>query len=264
MPGLDTAVQNAINSGVTFVAGAGDWAVDAGNSSPARIFPVITVGATDSSDTRWSFSNFGSNLDLFAPGVNIESASINSNSSFIVGSDTAAAAAHVAGVAAMLLQRNPSATPEVIASAINVRATQGAVFNLGTGSPNKLLFGLDDFGGTVVITGNEQHECKIQNAITECGGGIIFDAGTVSITISGRTYSAAYGKLSVSTSIAQALTASINNDPSASVSAISAAGGILLTSKTSSCFTVSSTSSSSIPDRFSPSFDGVVFTPPCY
>jgi hypothetical protein len=259
---LDTAVQNAINSGITFVVGAGNNADDAGNYSPARIFPVITVGATNSSDTRWSFSNYGSSLDLFAPGVDIESASINGTSSFVVGSDTQAAAAHVAGVAAMFLQRNPGATPGVIASAINVRATQGAVFNLGTGSPNKLLFGLDDFDGTVVITGQEQHDCKIQNATTECGGGIIFDAGTVSITINGRTYSAAYGKLSTTTSIAQALAASINNDPS--VSATSAAGGILLTSRTSSCFTVSSTSSTSMPDRFNISFSGVVFTPPCY
>ena len=103
---------------------------------------MITVGATDSLDARYINSNFGSDLDLFAQGVLIESDWYSSTTALALASSTAAASAHVAGVAALFLQRNPSATPGTIASVINIRTTQGVVANLGTGPPNKLLFGL--------------------------------------------------------------------------------------------------------------------------
>src|SRR6185369_4146036 len=71
---LDTAVRNSVNSGIVYTIAAGNSNVDANNASPARVVEALTVGATDSSDTRASFSNYGAVVDLFAPGVDVLSA----------------------------------------------------------------------------------------------------------------------------------------------------------------------------------------------
>jgi subtilisin family serine protease len=137
---LDTAVGNAINSGVTFAVAAGNDNRDACTGSPARVPSALTVGATTNTDARSSFSNYGTCVDLFAPGSGITSAWITNDSATNTISGTSMATPHVTGVAALYLQANPSATPAAVSNAINSGATTGKVTSPGAGSPNRLLF----------------------------------------------------------------------------------------------------------------------------
>jgi aqualysin 1 len=146
---LDTAVNGAINAGITVVVAAGNSNVDACTASPARVPAAITVGATTSSDARASYSNFGTCLDVFAPGSAITSAWHTGNTATSTISGTSMASPHVAGVAAQVLQQQPSATPSVVASAILNASTSNRVSGAGTGSPNRLLNGLQATGGSV-------------------------------------------------------------------------------------------------------------------
>ncbi|MFN2512051.1 MAG: S8 family peptidase [Pyrinomonadaceae bacterium] len=139
---LDTAVNNLHNAGVTIAVAAGNSNANACNSSPARAANAITVGSTTSSDARSSFSNFGTCLDLFAPGSSILSAWYTSNTATATLSGTSMASPHVAGVAALYKQANPSASSTTIRNAIVNNATTGVVSNPGTGSPNRLLYSL--------------------------------------------------------------------------------------------------------------------------
>jgi subtilisin family serine protease len=138
---LDQAVQSAINAGVTFVTAAGNGATNACMGSPGDLPAVLTVAATDTADTRPGFSNFGSCVDLFAPGVDIRSASSESDTATRTMSGTSMSSPFVAGVAANYLGRNPNAAPVTVNSAVVNNATAGRVSNLGLGSPNLLLYG---------------------------------------------------------------------------------------------------------------------------
>ncbi len=137
---LDQAVQNSIADGVSYAVAAGNENTNACNSSPARAANAITVGSTTSSDARSSFSNYGSCLDVFAPGSSVKSAWHTSTSATATLSGTSMATPHAAGVAALYLQGNPSAAPSAVAGAITSGATTGVVTNPGSGSPNRLLF----------------------------------------------------------------------------------------------------------------------------
>jgi subtilisin family serine protease len=137
---LDNAVTNSINSGVTYGIAAGNSNADACTSSPARVPAAITVGATDSSDNRASFSNFGTCLDIFAPGVNITSAWNTNDTATNTISGTSMATPHVVGAAALVASANPNWTPQQIRDSLVNNATSGAVVNPGSGSPNKLLY----------------------------------------------------------------------------------------------------------------------------
>jgi subtilisin family serine protease len=142
---LDNAVKNAIAKGVTFAVAAGNgnflgFAANACNYSPARVPEAITVGATDKTDKKASFSNYGTCVDIFAPGVGITSAWYTSATATNTISGTSMASPHVAGVAAQYLQSNPGATPAGVASALIAGATTGKVTSPGSGSPNRLLF----------------------------------------------------------------------------------------------------------------------------
>lgn len=139
---LDTAVNNLSNAGVAIAVAAGNSNVNACNSSPARAANAITVGSTTQTDARSSFSNFGSCLDLFAPGSGILSAWATSNTATATLSGTSMASPHVAGVAALFKQANPSASAATIRNAIVNNATTNVVTNAGTGSPNRLLYSL--------------------------------------------------------------------------------------------------------------------------
>ena len=137
---VDTAVQRVINSGVPVVVAAGNSSADACASSPARVAGAITVGAIASDDSRATYSNFGSCLDLFAPGSGVTSAGIDSDTATAVKNGTSMATPHVAGAVAVLKGQQPSLTPAAIASALAASATAGLVADAGTGSPNLLLY----------------------------------------------------------------------------------------------------------------------------
>jgi subtilisin family serine protease len=137
---LDDAVKKSIAAGITYVVAAGNDNKKACAQSPAAAAPAITVAATDNTDTRASFSNYGTCVDLFAPGVRITSASYKSNTGTTSMSGTSMASPHVAGAAALVLGADPAATPAQVHAALVTRATADKVLNRGTGSPNKLLF----------------------------------------------------------------------------------------------------------------------------
>ena len=139
---LDTAVTNSINDGVTYAIAAGNSNIDACGTSPARVASAITVGATTITDARASFSNFGTCLDIFAPGNNITSSWNTSDTATNTISGTSMATPHVAGVAALFLETNPTASPATVTAAIIDNSTPNKVTGAGTGSPNRLLFSL--------------------------------------------------------------------------------------------------------------------------
>ncbi|TXH72635.1 MAG: hypothetical protein E6Q88_06070 [Lysobacteraceae bacterium] len=146
---IDAAVANLHNNqGVTVVVAAGNTPADnACNYSPARAPLAITVGSIDNNDNRSSFSKIGPCLDLFAPGRNITSAWIGSNTATNTISGTSMASPHVAGVAARYLQAFPMASPTQVWNAIHsvnnifgITPSWPGVINRGTGSPNEQLF----------------------------------------------------------------------------------------------------------------------------
>jgi aqualysin 1 len=137
---LDAAVANSVASGVTYAVSAGNGATDACTQSPARAASALTVGATSSNDQRASFSNYGTCVDLFAPGVNITSSYGSSNTATAILSGTSMSSPHVAGAAALYLQVNPNAPASAVAQALVSNATTGVVGNPGSGSPNRMLY----------------------------------------------------------------------------------------------------------------------------
>jgi subtilisin family serine protease len=139
---LDTAVTNSINDGVTYAIAAGNDNLDACNTSPARVASAITVGSTTTSDARSSFSNFGTCLDIFAPGSGITSSWNTSDTATNTISGTSMATPHVTGVAALFLETNPTASPSTVTAAIINGSTPNKVTSAGTGSPNRLLYSL--------------------------------------------------------------------------------------------------------------------------
>ena len=137
---IDSAVRRSIAAGVTYSLAAGNSNTNASSSSPARVTEAITVGATTNTDARASYSNYGSVVDIFAPGSSITSAWYTSNTATNTISGTSMAAPHVAGAAARYLQGNRAATPAQVASYLVGQATTGVVGSPGTGSPNRLLY----------------------------------------------------------------------------------------------------------------------------
>ena len=141
---VDTAVRNSILDGVSYAIAAGNGnqggkGQNACNYSPARVAEAMTIGATDRTDTKPRWSNYGSCVDLFAPGVSITSAWYTSNTATNTISGTSMASPHVAGVAAQYLQTNTAASPATVRNAVYNSATPNVVKSSSTTNA-RLLF----------------------------------------------------------------------------------------------------------------------------
>jgi|GEM_PF-2476560 len=139
---VDDATRNLIEKGVIVVVAGGNSNDNACAYSPARVSNAITVGSTDTIDARSYFSNWGSCLDLFAPGSGITSAWITNDNSIDTINGTSMASPHVAGAAALYLEDHPTATVGMVRNAIIYTTTMDKVSDPGSSSPNRLLYSL--------------------------------------------------------------------------------------------------------------------------
>jgi|WetSurMetagenome_2_1015567.scaffolds.fasta_scaffold45948_2 serine protease len=137
---INNAVSNSITAGVTYVVAAGNSGDDACGYSPSGVAAAITVGATNDADNVWVYSNGGTCVDLFAPGVLVTTTLSRNDTDTTLSTGTSVAAPHVAGAAALFLAGNPTATPAQVTSALLSQATPDALAALPAGSPNRMLF----------------------------------------------------------------------------------------------------------------------------
>lgn len=142
---MDKALQASVDKGISYAVAAGNESSDACRVSPARAPAAITVGATDNTDKAATFSNVGKCVDVFAPGVDVESVAITGPEASAKHSGTSMASPHVAGGVALYLAAHPDATPAQVTEALVGKATRDKIQNPGQGSPNKLLYvGIND------------------------------------------------------------------------------------------------------------------------
>ncbi len=136
---MDDAVRASIAAGISYALAAGNSEADACNGSPGRVAEALTVGATESSDRKWRYSNQGPCVDIFAPGVSITSAYYDADNATRTWKGTSMASPHVAGVMAAYLEDNPSSSPADAFGAVIAVATDNCIQYAGVGSPNLLL-----------------------------------------------------------------------------------------------------------------------------
>ena len=240
---LDQAVANSVSAGVSYAVAAGNSNTNACNGSPARVASANTVGAATSTDARSSFSNYGSCVDLFAPGSSITSAWYTSNTATNTISGTSMASPHVAGALALYLQTNPSASAATASQALISNTTANKVTNPGTGSPNRLLYSV--FGaapgdttppttsitspangatvsGTVTVSANASDSVGVTRVELYVDGSLVGSDTTSPYAISWNTTSASNGGHSLQT---RAYDAATNVGSSAVVSVTVSNGG---------------------------------------
>ncbi len=201
---LDLQVAAMVAAGIPTVVAAGNGNEDACGMSPARVPVALTVGATTETDVRAAFSNYGTCIDLFAPGVNILSTSHGSATATAVGSGTSSSAPFVAGVAALCLERYPAASPGAVAQTLRSQATADVLGGAGDGSPNRLLFSRIDaladapaddqlLGDPGFESGTLLWTSDICAVVNPTGCPPLFDLGTAQISPRGGAGHAALG-----------------------------------------------------------------------
>lgn len=136
---LDEAVRRAIADGIVICVAAGNSNADAALSSPARVADAITVGATTSADAKAPYSNYGSVVDIFAPGSYIVSAGRASTSTYVTMSGTSMASPHVAGVAALYMEKSKLYSPIDVQAGIKINANMNLISSIPEGTSNILL-----------------------------------------------------------------------------------------------------------------------------
>ncbi|HEX5542314.1 MAG TPA: S8 family serine peptidase [Micromonospora sp.] len=189
----DDAVNRSINAGITYAVAAGNGDIfgnrqNACNYSPARVANAITVGATQNNDAAASFSNFGTCVDILAPGVSITSAWSTSDTATNTISGTSMASPHVAGAAALVLSANPTWSPAQVKSFLVNSATQGAISNPGTGTPNRLLY-VGDIGGGQPPTNDFSMSLSPTSGSTAPGGSVTATVNTATTSGSAQSVS---------------------------------------------------------------------------
>jgi subtilisin family serine protease len=136
---LDGAVSTLISKGINVVVAAGNSNTDACKSSPARVPDALTIAATDRDDNRASYSNFGTCIDLFAPGSSIISTWLGANGVNTI-SGTSMSAPNVSGIVARFISVNSSLTPQQVANSIKSSSTKNVVIGAGAGSLNQIAY----------------------------------------------------------------------------------------------------------------------------
>jgi subtilisin family serine protease len=137
---LDEAIERLVADGVTTVLAAGNDTADACGTSPARVPEAFTVAASDSSDGFAGFSNFGTCVDVIAPGVDVTAAWYTGDTATNTISGTSMAAPHAAGAAAKVLETSPGSGPAAVGSALVSAATPDTITGAPGGTPNLLLY----------------------------------------------------------------------------------------------------------------------------
>lgn len=182
-PALDMAVNAAVKAGLHFAVAAGNENQDACNTSPAAAENAITVGATTLSDDRAYFSNWGSCVDIFAPGLNVLSTYIGSNTATATLSGTSMASPHVAGLLTYFLSLQPGSdseffnaaggvTPNQLKKRLIAFSTKNALGDVPDDTPNYLIFNgggkdLDDFWGKDVAEDASAEKSSISDGLSE-------------------------------------------------------------------------------------------------
>ena len=137
---FNTALNNMITSGVTTVVSAGNRSQNACNYSPSSVTAAIVVAASDRTDKRATFSNHGSCVDLYAPGVDVWSSWYTTDNTVALVSGTSQASPHAAGVAALYMATSGVTNPASVQSYLVSNATSGVIRQNRTGTPNLLLY----------------------------------------------------------------------------------------------------------------------------
>jgi len=139
-PAYTTSIGAATNAGVVVVVAAGNSNSDACNFSPAFVATAITVGSSTSTDARSSFSNYGSCVEIWAPGSSIVSAAVSSDTGSRSLSGTSMACPHVSGAAALILAANPSMKPSAVLQEMYDNGIENALTGLRSTDTNSLLY----------------------------------------------------------------------------------------------------------------------------